>query len=185
MVHELLAASLICFATQVHTPDVEHIKLVTPTGDSTTFGEALGSEYKIVVLTKPWVDANTSPIGDLLHYRIRLNKGGLRSAVIFVRCDTGPATVAMGNAAKKVAYYVDPKGRLARALDLKTLPSLYLLDGSNSVVFTAPLLSREVVRQLAKRYDAPGGLLQDPKNNRAIPLDDPGRPAGVGEFQFR
>jgi len=53
------------------------------------------------------------------------------------------------------------------------------------VVFTAPLLSREVVRQLAKRFDSPAGLLREPKNNRAVHLDDPGRPAGVGEFQFR
>lgn len=160
--------------------------LVTSTGKKTTFGEAFGDGHKVVLFTKPWSETNAQLIGELSHFRIRLNRGGLKSGVVFLRSDLAEASRLMADFKGRVKYTLDPDGRLARQLGVKTMPSLMLVDPDGRVRYAAPLLAQDLVRQVAAHYNQPEKLFPSPRASSA-----PRRPGvppakgNVGRYSIR
>ena len=145
--------------------------LVSSTGKATTFGEQLGDGYKVVLFTKPWSDTNAQLIGELSHFHLRLNRGQLRSAVVFLRADLAAASRVMAEYKNRVRYVLDPDGHAARLLSVKTIPALMLIDPAARVRYSTPLLAQELVKQVASHYAEPEKLWASPR-----PAATPRRP---------
>ena len=166
-------------------PRAGAVALFDETGARVTLSRALGDGYKVLLVTKPWVEANGPLLADLVHYRIRLNRGSLRSAVVFLRSEPAAALKSLGVAAGKVRALFDPEGDLARALAVRTMPALVLVDPEGTARFAAPLLSREMVRQIAQNYARKERLFAAP---RPAASPRPGIPAaggGIGRYSIR
>lgn len=160
--------------------------LIGSTGKSTTFGEAFGEGYKVILFTKPWSDTNAQLIGELSHFRMRLNRGQLKSGVIFLRSDLAAASRIMTDFKGRVRYLLDPDGRAARLLTVKTIPALMLIDPDGRVRYSTPLLAQDLVRQVAAHYHTPDKLFGSPR-----PSGPPRRPGippakgNSGQFSVR
>lgn len=167
--------------------DIASAQLVSSTGKETTFGEAFGDGYKVVLFTKPWSDTNSQLIGELSHFRIRLNRDQLRSGVVFLRTDLASASRVMTDYKGRVRYLLDPDGHAARLLKVKSVPSLLLIGPQGSVLYSTPLLARELVKQVAAHYKTPEKLFNAPRPN-AAPSRRPGVPpptGNTGQFTVR
>lgn len=169
------------------TDGMNDVRLIDWDGKKTTFGEAFGDGAKVVLVTKPWTDANTQVIGELKHYRIRLNKGGLRSGVVFLRTDRSDAIRAMLPHERKVRWFIDPDGSLARELKVESMPSLALIDPQGQVRFSAPLLAAELVTQLARNFDKPEAMFRQkkPKDSGLVKPGIPPAKGGLGRYSIR
>lgn len=154
-------------------------------GRKTSFAEAFGTGTKVVLVTKPWSDSNPQVIGELKQYRIRLNKGGLRSGVVFLRSDRSDAIKAMSAFERKVRWYIDPDGSLARRLNVETLPTLALVDPEGQVRFSAPLLASELVKQLARNYNKPDAMFRKPRPKDIVRPGIPPAKGGLGRYSIR
>lgn len=159
--------------------DIASAQLVASTGKPTTFGEAFGDGYKVVLFTKPWSDTNAQLIGELSHFRIRLNRDQLKSGVVFLRADLAAASRVMAEYKGRVRYTLDPDGHAARMLKVKSVPSLMLIGPQGSVLYTTPLLARELVKQVAAHYKTPEKLFNSPRPT-AAPSRRPGIPPAAG-----
>lgn len=159
--------------------DIASAQLVSSTGKPTTFGEAFGDGYKVVLFTKPWSDTNPQLIGELSHFRIRLNRDQLKSGVVFLRSDLAAASRVMAEYKGRVRYLLDPDGHAARMLKVKSVPSLMLIGPQGSVLYTTPLLARELVKQVAAHYKTPEKLFNSPRPT-AAPSRRPGIPPAAG-----
>ena len=153
------------------------VELRTPAGGKTTVAGAFGKGHKVLVVTKPWCNANELLIGTLAHYRIRLNKGGLRSGVVFLRSDPAEAARAMETYKGNIGYYLDPEGVLAAELSIRELPAVFLLNPAGKIVYTAPVLSQAQIAQIAQHYSKVEKVFPAPKTP---PSRSPGQPAATG-----
>lgn len=141
--------------------------LINSTGKKITFAGAFGHGHKVILFTKPWSDTNAQLLAELSHFRIRLNRGGLKSGVVFLRSDLAEASRLMADYHGRVRYTLDPDGQLARLLGVKTMPSLMLVDPEGLVRYAAPLLARELVRQVAAHYNQPEKMFPSPRASSA------------------
>lgn len=166
---------------------VGDVRLIDRDGKKTTFSEAFGGGSKVVLVTKPWCDANMQIIGELKHYRIRLNKGGLRSGVVFLKSDRSDAIRAMQPHERKVRWFIDPDGSLARSLNVESMPSLALVDPQGQVRFSAPLLASDLVTQLARNFNRPDALFRrrGPKDAGLVKPGMPPVKGGLGRYSIR
>ena len=129
--------------------------------------------------------ANAQIIGELSHYRLRLNRGGLRSGVIFLRSERDEALRAMETFKGRVKWWIDADGGLAKLLGVKTLPALMLIDADGNVKFAAPLLNDELVKQLAKNYNKPETVFRAPRPVASPRVGIPPAKGGVGRYSIR
>jgi hypothetical protein len=164
---------------------LDDVVLIDWDGKKTTFAEAFGSGTKVVLVTKPWSESNTQVVGELKQYRIRLNKGGLRSGVVFLRSDRSDAIKAMSTFERKVRWYIDPDGTLARRLNVETMPTLALVDPEGQVRFSAPLLASELVKQLARNYNKPDAMFRKPRAKDIVKPGIPPAKGGLGRYSIR
>lgn len=166
---------------------LDDVHLIDGDGRKTTFSQGFGDGTKVVLITKPWSDANMQVIGELKHYRIRLNRGGLRSGVVFLRSGRSDAIRAMAPHGRKVRWFIDPDGSLARLLKVESIPSLALIDPQGQVRFSAPLLASELVAQLARNYDRPDAMFRRrrPKDAGLVKPGIPPVKGGLGRYSIR
>jgi hypothetical protein len=193
-----LIAALVATAvpgTAARARPLSQVVVQDPAGARITFDKAFGRGSKLLVVTKPWAEPNEHLISALAQYRIRLNKGGLRSGVVFLRSDASEAARAMAAQRGKVRYFLDPTGELAGKLDVRSLPAILLIGPDGKVRHATPMVSQETMRQIAARYRNPESIIARPSDaplatpeGSPAPPRRPGIPpasGGAGRFTLR
>ena len=166
-------------------PRVGDASLVDCRGNQTSLGYAFGDCHKLLLFTKPWADPNVDILAHFVHYRLRLNRRGIRSAVVFLRSDRSDAIRSLGDKVSRLNWFIDPEGVLAKAVKMRTLPALILVDPNGDVKYSTPLLSRDMVKQVASQFEHPDRLFPV---GRPSARPRPGTPAasgGVGRYTIR